>query len=296
MPSYVIEFDSNHGPERRLFTLDDDRTLEVQLFQVLEELRQSDRILQGAPGDEVAVLWNGTELPLGTVVGALGVNASRPLVLRMRPRPVVVTPKTVSKYSLRHIVLPPVEGALGGLAAWAIGGSVLDLNGPLSSIDRADVAVALLLAGLIGLALSIGSVVRRLFTAPVAALCTVLAAASGVLVFGGLALLGDAPTIRQFLLARIVAWLLISIAMACVLTAPLRELGSQRWIEALVVATCAGLFGALIASLPGVSDLWQAVAFVICGALTGAAAFSMPVWRTVRVAAAKRRPGAVPAR
>jgi hypothetical protein len=284
MPSYVIEFDSNHGPERRLFTLDDDRPLEIQLFQVLEELRQSGRVLQGAPGDELAVSWNGVELDQVAPLGALALDASRPLVLYMRPRPVVAEappPVVVSKYGLRHMVLPPVEGAIGALLAWGIGGSITDVRGMISTIERADVVVAILIAGLVGLGLCAGSVVRGLYRPPVAVLCTVVSAAAGLLVLAALSSVGDAPTVKGFLLARIVAWTIITIAVALTITAPLRDLGSQRFVEAAVVALVAGVLSALVASLPGVSDLWQALACIIGGALIGAAAISIPVWRTV---------------
>ena len=282
MPSYVIEFDSNHGPERRLFTLDDDRTLEIQLFQVLEELGQTGRMLRGAPGDELAVSWNGVELSMHAPLETLGINATRPLVLRMRPRRVVVadTPIKTSKYSLRHIVLPPVEGALGALAAWGLAGMFTDLRAPASSIDRLDLAVAVLLAGAIGLALSAGSVMRKLVRLSTAVACTLLALLVGVLTLAALAVVGDAPTVQHFLVARVAAWLLIALPVSLVVTAPLRDLGVHRFGEAAVIATCAGVLSALVASLPGVSDLWQAVAFILCGALVGAAAISIPIWRT----------------
>jgi len=284
MPSYVIEFDSSHGPERRLFTLDDDRTLEIQLFQVLEELRQSGRVLQGAPGDELAASWNGNELTMHAPLSTLGVDGSRPLVLRMRPRPTVVAPAArvpASRYTMRHVVLPPVEGALGALAAWGLAGFLTDLRSPIVSVDRADLAVAVLLGGAIGLALCIGSMIRGVVRAPVAVACTVVCALSGLLLLAALAFAGDAPTVRQFLLARIVGWLLLAVAMALTITAPLGDLGSARWAEATVVALCAGLLSALVASLPGVSELWQAVAFLVCGALVGGAALSIPIWRHV---------------
>lgn len=280
MPSYVIEFDSNHGPERRLFTLDDDRTLEIQLFQVLEELRQSGRVLQGAPGDELAVSWNNAELSMHAPLHALGVDASRPLVLRMRPRPIAVAPPPAKpRFTLRHMVLPPVEGALGALAAWGIGGMITDLRAPIASVDRADVAVAVLLAGAVGIALNAGSVLRGLCRAPAGVLYALLCVIAGALVLLAVGATGDVPTVRGFLFARIGAWMLIAIPVALLVTAPLRELGAHRFLESALVAAGAGILCALLASLPGVSDLWQAVAFVACGALVGGAAISIPVWR-----------------
>ncbi|MEO7520791.1 MAG: hypothetical protein ABIW79_03135 [Gemmatimonas sp.] len=286
MPSYVIEFDSNHGPERRLFTLDDDRPLDTQLYQVLEELRQSGRVLQGAPGDELGVSWNGLELDQRPSLGSLGVDASRPLILRMRPRAVAVvapSPVVVSKYGLRHIVLPPVEGALGALVAWALSGAITDARGAITSADRADVVVAMMLAGLVGLALGIGSVMRGLYRMPVAVLCTLVSAAGGLLILVALLFAGESPSVKSFVLARIVAWTLITMAVALVITAPLRDLGVQRFIEAAAIALIAGVLSALVSSLPGVSDLWRAFAFMVGGALVGAAAISIPVWRTASV-------------
>ncbi len=284
MPSYVIEFDSNHGPERRLFTLDDDRTLDVQLYQVLEELRQNGRTLHGAPGDELAVSWNGTELSQRVPLHTLSVNATRPLILFMRPRIVAAVARVTSKYNLRHIVLPPVEGALGALGAWGIAGFLTDLHAPVSSVARADLAAAVLLSGLIGLALSAGSVFRQLVRVPIAALCTACAATAGILLFAAVSMVGAIPTVPQFLLGRVGGWLLVIVPLALVITAPLRDLGRQRYVEAALVAICAAVLSALIASLPGVSSLWQAIAFVTSGALVGGAAVSIPIWRTMRMA------------
>ena len=287
MPSYVIEFDSNHGPERRLFTLDDDRNLDRQLFQVLEELRQTGRVLEGAPGDELAVSWNGKELSQQVPLASLSIDTSRPLILRMRPRVVVVetAPVIQARYGLRDMVLPPVEGALGALLAWAIAGLFADLGGVIPTFGRADIFVAILLAGAIGFALSVGGVVRRTVSTPVAAMVTLAAVATGLLMFSGILLAGDSPTVKAFLLARIAGWALVSAGIALVVTAPLRDLGTQRYAEAAVIALCAGLLGALVASLPGVSDLWQGLAFVVVGAMVGAAAISLPVWRSLAVAA-----------
>lgn len=283
MPSYVIEFDSNHGPERRLFTLDDDRTLDVQLYQVLEELRQNGRSLQGAPGDELAVSWNGNELSQRVPLHALNVNATRPLILYMRPRTVASVPHVASKYNLRHIVLPPVEGALGALVAWSFVGLLTDLRAPVGSIATADLAAAVLLSGLIGLALNTGSVCRQLVRVPMAALCTVLAAVVGLLIYAAVATIGLVPTVPQFLLGRMGGWLLVIVPLALVMTTPLHDLGRQRYVEAALVALCAAVLSALIASLPGVSSLWQAIAFVTSGAFVGGAAISIPIWRTMRV-------------
>jgi hypothetical protein len=282
MPSYVVEFDSNHGPERRLFTLDDDRTLEVQLYQVLEELRQSGRVLQGAPGDELAVSWNGAELNLRTPMHALAVDSTRPLVLRMRPRPVDV--KIVAaraRYGLKHILLPPVEGALGGLGAWAIACLLTDATPPILTDTQADVAIGILLAGTIGIALALGNTMRGLGRAPVAAVCALFAALAGALMLLARLPLNDAiPSSGVFVLARVAGWALLAIGVSLVLTAPFRPLGSQRFVEATAIGLFGGVLSALVASLPGVSNLWQAVACILCGAMVGGGAVSIPVWRT----------------
>lgn len=281
MPSYVVEFDSNHGPERRLFTLDDDRTLEVQLYQVLEELRQSGRILHGAAGDELAVSWNGRELAMREPLAALGIDATRPLVLRMRPKPVLVETVAIvrPRYTLRHMLLPPIEGALGALAAWGLTGLLTDLGGSIDTVARADLIVAVALGGLVGMALGLGSVVRGLARLPAVLLCGVGSAVAGGLVLAATAIHPVVPSAREFLLARIIAWLLVAVPVALIATAPLRELGGQRFLEASVVALGAAMTSALVASLPGVSDLWAALAFTLCGAMVGAAAISIPVWR-----------------
>ena len=310
MPSFVIEFDSNHGPERRLFTLDDDRSLDVQLFQVLEELRQSGRIVSGAPGDELAVSWNGRELPMREPLAALGLDASRPLVLHMRARVEPVVPELTAvapRYTLRHVFLPPVEGALGALAAWSLAGMLADwMTGPGTLAVaarpwtvRPDVGVAMLLALTVSIALATGSLVRGVYRAPVAIACVVASVTAGVVFMPATVLVEASPTIREFLLARMVGWLALCLGLALVHAAPLRDLGAQRYVEALVFALFGGVLCALVASLPGSSELWQLMAFITAGALVGAGALSFPIWRSLAVAArptarAAQSTGAVP--
>ena len=86
MPAFLVEFESAFGPEHRSFTLDADRPLRPQMEQVLEELRVAGRVVVGGPDDELAVYWNEAELDQARELSALGVNTSRPIKLRMRPR------------------------------------------------------------------------------------------------------------------------------------------------------------------------------------------------------------------
>ena len=62
MPAYSFDFATADGAQRVAFTLDDDRPLAPQLFQILEELRQRGLVIRGGPGEEIGAFWNGVDL------------------------------------------------------------------------------------------------------------------------------------------------------------------------------------------------------------------------------------------
>ena len=86
MPAYLIEFETDQGPQRRRFTIDQDRVLEPQVRQILEELNQRGTVLAGGPDQELGVFWNGREVSTGQTPAQLGLAPERSIELRMRPR------------------------------------------------------------------------------------------------------------------------------------------------------------------------------------------------------------------
>jgi hypothetical protein len=278
MPAFVVEFDSNYGPERRLFTLDSDRQLRPQMIQVLEELRLADRILVGGPEDELGVYWNGEELDQMLALESLGVTTNRPLVLRMRPRKAApVTARTINWYA---ILRPPLEGAIGALIAWFASSYMIDLRLPLRSADDVDVVVTAMLAAGIGVALAIGCLARRetsfggalpvMLLSPVAAAATLLAIAT----------LGASPTVGAFFGSRILAWVLGMAMLSLLVASTRRSLPSTRWMSALGFGAVSGAICAIVMSLPGPSLLWQGLSFLIAGLGVGFSALAYPAWRS----------------
>ncbi len=281
MPSYVVEFESSFGPERRLFTLDDDRVLHAQLTQVLEELRQSDRVVEGGPNDILAAYWNGEELDLARTLGALGVTTQRPLVLRMRPQATVVrSAASATLVDWRRVVLPSIEGAIPAMLAWLASWRLADIRLPFRSTNQVDLGVSALLMTLVALGLA-GGMLRRKESAGRHILpWLVFAPLCGVATAIGIKLVGDAPDVGQFMLGRVVAWGLMLTLLSLVLTAPLRLASPNRFLWAPLLGAAAGTASGIVYSLPGPSLFLQALAFTIAGGGVGFAAVGFPVWRT----------------
>lgn len=281
MPAFVVEFDSNYGPERRVFTLDGDRALRVQMVQVLEELRLSDRVLVGGPADELGVYWNGEELDQTLAIESLGISTERPLVLRMRPRTTVVAAPPPTPLNWTAILRPPLEGAIGALLAWFAGRALTDLRAPLNSVDAVDLVAAALMAGGIGIAIAVGSLARRDVGVGGALPMLVGAPLTGAATLLGVLVTGPAPSAGQFIVGRIVAWALILALLSLLITAPRRSLPASRWATSLGVGALAGTIAALTFSLPGPSLIWQALAFLIAGLGVGIGAVAVPTWQAL---------------
>jgi hypothetical protein len=280
MPSFVVEFDSNYGPERRLFTLDADRALRAQMIQVLEELRLADRILAGSPGDEMAVYWNAKELDLSQSFDTQGVTVDRPLVLRMRPRVVIETAKPKKPLiKWRSILLPPIEGAIGALIAWFIGITQTDVLRPLTTANQVDVVMAAILTGAIALALVIGILARRDAPLGQSLPSVLIAPLAGLTIVVGIFLAQQSPTVGGFLLGRVVAWALALALLSLIVAFPQRSLPSTRWQSALGFGALSGAAAAIVLTLPGPSLMLQALAFIIGGLGVGFAALGYPAWQ-----------------
>lgn len=287
MPVYVVEFESEQGPERRPFTLDDDRPLGGQLSQIIVELSQAGHTLEGGPGDALVATWHGDDLDLRRPPAAQGISPQRPIVLRMRPKPVDVAPPPPPpppSMDWRSVALPPVDGALGALIAWMVAAWFgTDLGAPITTGDRLDVVVSALLAFGVAVALVIGAVQRGHATWRRAAPLLLLAPLAGGATLLGIAIVGDRPSGFEFFLGRAVTWASLLALLAMVVTSALPAIAPTRHVRALLLAGVAGVVTALVMSLPGPSVLVQACAFVLAGAATGYAAISSPIWRSYAV-------------
>ncbi len=281
MPGYVVEFESSFGPERRLFTLDENRALHPQLTQVLEELRQSDRVVEGGPDDTLAAYWNGEELDLTQTLATVGATTQRPLVLRMRPKPVAVAATVVRTQTVdwKRVILPSIEGAIGAVLAWFASWRLADIRLPLRTSNQVDLGVSVVLVTLIAFALFIGMIRRNESTTRAVLPWLVLIPACGMATALGIKVMTNTPDVGQFLLGRAIAWGVMMTLLSLLTTAPLRNALSNRFLWAPLIGASAGIASAMVYSLPGPSLFLQAMAFAIAGAGVGIAAVGVPVWQ-----------------
>jgi hypothetical protein len=271
MPAYSVEFDTAQGPRRLRFTLDPERSLGPQVHQILEEMRQRGVVLSGGPQDELGVFWNGADLELDRSPDALRVTPDRPLELRMRPRPVrapaAPNEPPVRRHFPRSAYAAPLAGAAGALLGWLAASTLTELGPWLASYRTLDLAVAALLGAGTGLGVRVASALRR-------GAAGWLAGASGALVGalgGGVgAMLGTVlgeVLDPGYLLLRAILWTTVAAGIGGALGGV--EGGARRAVDGAVAGAAAGAAGALLFSLAGPAELWQALAFVAVGAALG---------------------------
>jgi len=287
MPVYVVEFESEHGPERRPFTLDDDRPLQGQLSQILVELSQAGQTLAGGPGDVLAATWHGADVDLRRPPAAQGLTPQRPIVLQMRPKPAVEEPVPPPPPTADwcEVAIPPVDGALGALVSWAIAAWwATDVQTPFRTSDHMDIAVTVLLVLGIAVAVIVGAVQRDHTTWRRAAPVLLLVPLAGAATLLGITLVGASPNPAQFVVGRVVAWASGLAILAVTVTSALPAVAPGRHLRAMLLAGGGGIIAALVISLPGPSVLVQAFAFMLAGAATGYASISSPLWRAQHTA------------
>ena len=279
MPAYAIEFTTDRGPQRLPFTLDDDRALAPQLTQILEELRQRGMIVRGGPGDEAGAYWNGTELDQRRSPDELRINPTRPIEVRMRraaPKPVPLPPEPAPRSFLaKGGVAGAMAGAGGALVAWMIASSWDDLGEVLFSYQMLDLAAATLLGALVGAAVGASDAARNRRNvlaglAIAAALGGVGGALGGFMTGVVSSLVSPGTTPRTFVLVRLAAWGIVGAALGVVIGLAYIRSDRRRLVDGLLYGFGGGVLSGLIYSLPGPSDLWNALAFALCGAAIGA--------------------------
>jgi hypothetical protein len=281
VPSYQITFATPDGPQTTRFTLDDDIPLDVQVPQVVEELRLRGQVIQGASDDELAVFWNGIEVdPRETPRGA-GMVVARPIELRMRPRPVQSHTIVAAGYLAKAGYAGVLLGASAATLAWTAGLTLADISSLPISYAALDIALALMFGGAVGAALHGFAAYRRFQPVATAAVLGMMAGALGAGIGAGVALsfreiAGNTPGYGTLLALRMGAWMLVVLGTGISLALLEGRRASPLGLTALV-ATGSGLFGAIIFNFPGPTALWQGLAFLLCGGALGYALVTWPL-------------------
>jgi hypothetical protein len=280
VPSYLIQYTTPSDVHAAHFTLDDDAPLEPQVRQVIEELRLQGHVLRGGPSDELAVFWQGQELDLRQSPRTLGVRASRPLELRMRPKPVASHQLIGDRYLSRVSYAAVLLGAMAASAVWALGLLVHDLPPVPASWQHlaADGWFAALLGVVIGGVVS-GWEAQHTGTPVVASVSrgSLVGAVSALLAIAVGALLHMiVPPGLLALPVRLLTWAGLFGGLA----------GTLQWLHqpseerapgaAFLLGAGGGALGALLFNLPGaMTALWQGLALAMGGACVGYAVTGM---------------------
>lgn len=281
MPAYLIEFETDQGPQRRRFTIDQDRVLEPQVRQILEELNQRGTVLAGGPDQELGVFWNGREVPTGQTPAQLGLAPERSIELRMRPRrrealriEVAAPEPAPPRQAPKGAYAAAVWGLTGALAAWLATWLLDDLGPTVSTYGRLDVVAGALLGAGVGAFTGAGAGLRGAAGVARTALLGLLLGTLGGLAgaAAGVALgqaLWPAPGQGGFLARRVLGWVLLGAATGLGLGAAGWRTDRRRMADGALAGAVAGVLAGIVFSLPGAPDLWQALAFGAVGAGVG---------------------------
>ena len=281
MPAYTFDFTTDAGARRLQFTLDDDRALAPQLFQVHEELNQRGLVIRGGPNDELAAFWNGTEVDATRTAQQLGLSPLQPIELRMRPAP-SKAPARAPEPSPHSFVVKSwgvalLAGFFGALIAWTISAGLLDLGPAVDTYAELDGVVAVLLGVCVG-TLAVGTEAwRESRNVPLAVLLGfVCGAFGGVLGAAAGGVLGNSLSVNAsaltFVGVRVGAWALMSAAIGAAIALPAIRRDARRLMDGLLFGLVAGAIGGLVYCFPGPSDVWQLLAFLIVGGAVAAGA------------------------
>lgn len=280
MPTYHVDLATERGIQRVPFTVDDDRPLGPQMLHILEELRQRGLVMRGGPEDELAITWSGRELDGAQTPQRLQLSPLYPIELKMRRKSAPAARRAepaATPFLPKSGYLGPVAGVTGAGLAWVLTATLFtDLGDVLSSFGALDIAVAAVLGAGIGLVLLGVMASARSESVPAGlALGALLGGAGGGLgalvglLGAGAAGLGDSR--QGFIVARLLVWGLAGGLTGLLLGLPAVGRDKLRPVDGLLYGLGAGLVGGLLLSLPGPSDLWQLLGFLILGLAVGAA-------------------------
>ncbi len=295
MPSYVFEVATERGTERYPFTLDDDRALGPQITQVLEELRQRGVILKGGGDDELAAFWGGGELDLTRRAAEQAMSPARPIELRMRQRSAPARTQPADATLPKGVLASAAWGYAGAFAAWVIISRWTDTGAVITDYVRLDQATMLTLGALVGASALAGMALRQRRSVPLGFLIGLCLASAGAGIAASLALLLPAVVSpRGFIVARVLGWALCGGLAAALLSLYGAVMDLRGSAESLALGLVAGAVAGVVFTLPGPSDLWQAVAFMAFGSGVAVAACAPALWHAAAIvewAGGRRRAG-----
>lgn len=288
MPAYAVEFTTERGLQRTQFTLDDDRPLGPQVRQILEELRGTGVMISGAAEDELTVVWGGRELDTTQPPQQLGISPQRTLELHMKRRARGTKVPAIAPFVPKGAYAAGVSGAAGALIAWLVCSTITDLSDALPTYARLDLAVGGMLGALVGAFVAGGDALRRRSSVPIDALF-----GFGLGLVGGLAgaaagaglggVLAPRLSPGTFPIARLLAWTILAAAIGLTLGMRWWQDDERRTIDGAGYGALAGAVAGIIYSLPGPSEFWQALAFLVVGAGVGAGSCAPSLRRSVAI-------------
>jgi len=180
----------------------------------------------------------------------------------------------------RSAIAAAVFGFAGGTLAWVITSAWTDASALMSSNVRADLLAAAVFGLCTGALVSLGRARHR--REPLSS-----AFAAGALIGALSASLGTALSdwtgqvdgAVAFVFARIVTWATIAACMASGLAFMASARSRQRVIESIALGALGGAIGGAVATLPGPTELWSAIAMAWTGAAIGFAGIGPSLWR-----------------
>jgi hypothetical protein len=163
-----------------------------------------------------------------------------------------------------------VASISGSALGWLVAQAFTDLRGPLTSYGSLDVVVLGVVGGSIGgfflgfTALRRGgrALVEAAAGVAVGMLAAVLAGLAGVAI--GSAMSRGAGR-QAFLVARLLVFAFVGGGVGAAVAARFSDVDPRRPIDGLVFGLLAGLLAGLILSLPGPTQIWQLLAFLVVG-------------------------------
>lgn len=288
MPAYAVEFTTERGLQRTQFTLDDDRPLGPQVRQILEELRGTGVVISGAAEDELTVMWGGRDLDTTQAPQQLGISPQRTIELHMKRRARAVKIPALAPFVPKGAYAAAVSGMSGALLAWLVCSTITDLSDALPTYARLDLAEGGILGVFAGAFIAGSDALRRRASVPLGILFGIVLGLVGG-VAGGAAgaglggVLAPRLTPAVFPLARVVAWVVLGAALGLTLGMRWWQDDERRTVDGAGFGALAGLAAGMLYSLPGPSELWQALAFAIVGAGVGAGVSAPSLRRSVAI-------------